>query len=82
MPQLSYFLRQLDVESAAKRVAAQLRASGPRTGSGTKSTVELSGMVAPIRSHLEAAAGALKALKEASGYHWVDLGQLFGVTVQ
>lgn len=39
-------------------------------------------MVAPIRSHLEAAAGALKAVKEASGYHWVDLGQLFGVTVQ
>lgn len=77
--QLAYFLRQLNVEAAVKRVAGQLRASDPK---GAPKESELAARVACIKPHLAAATAALNELREASSYHWVNLGQLFGLTVE
>ncbi len=68
------------MDTAIKRVAAQMRAMDPR---GAPNEGELKKLLPEeVRSKLEAATEALNTIRESSGYHWVNLGQLFGVTVK
>lgn len=40
---------------------------------------ELEARVSAVAPQLGAAAAAVRSLREASGYHWVQLGTLFGI---
>ena len=67
------------MESAIKRVHAQLRSANPRAA---PSETELAARVLSVRPALEAATRALSAIRQTSGYHWVNLGSIFGVMQQ
>ena len=67
------------IDETIKRVAAQMRASASGRGSSAQSLLpserELEARAAPVAAQLEAAARSVAALRDASGYHWVQVGQ-------
>ena len=75
--QLSSYYREMDVAGAVKRVVSQLRASDPRNA--PREAEVASRVSVKLRQALGPAARQLLAMKEASGYHWVSLGEIFGV---
>ena len=82
-PQLTHYFRQLSPgPTAIKRVAAQMRASASGRGSSAQALLpserELEARAAPVAAQLEAAARAVAALRDASGYHWVQVRRGIG----
>ncbi|KXZ40899.1 hypothetical protein GPECTOR_1444g637 [Gonium pectorale] len=73
---MCHFHRLLNVEGAARRQLARIKAADP------KATVTMEDLRAkvpePLARTLAAAADAVDGLRRRSHWHWVDLARLFG----
>jgi hypothetical protein len=72
--QLCHIVRLLDVYAALARLADKQRRDAAYTQLSSSSSGGSTGVVAALAG----AAAAVATLRDACGYRWVNLGQLFG----